>query len=72
VIEKIKTSPSAPTGLRSHFTAPVIADRIQTVKKNGRIAAPPHRNHRYGISTGGPQMLCRLGFRNSRGIFRAV
>ena len=54
LIEKIKVAKRATGG---RITAPVIADRIQPVKKNARVAAPPHRIIAIGISTGGPNAL---------------
>jgi two-component system chemotaxis response regulator CheB len=54
LIEKIKVAKRAAGG---RITAPVIADRIQPVKKNARVAAPPHRIIAIGISTGGPNAL---------------
>jgi two-component system chemotaxis response regulator CheB len=54
LIEKIKVAKRAAGG---RITAPVIADRIQPVKKNARLAAPPHRIIAFGISTGGPNAL---------------
>jgi two-component system chemotaxis response regulator CheB len=54
LIAKIKVAKRATGG---RITAPVIADRIQPVKKNARVAAPPHRIIAIGISTGGPNAL---------------
>jgi len=68
LIEKIKVAKRAAG---NRITAPVIADRIQPVKKNARVAVPPHRIIAIGISTA-DQMLCSLCFRKFPRNFPAV
>src|SRR6266702_1067604 len=54
LIEKIKVAKRAAGG---SIGTPAIAETIQPVKKNARVASPPHRIIAIGVSTGGPNAL---------------
>jgi two-component system, chemotaxis family, protein-glutamate methylesterase/glutaminase len=54
LIDKIKVAKRA-TGRR--IPSPAIAETLKPVKKNARVALPPHRIIAIGISTGGPNAL---------------
>ena len=53
LIEKIKVAKRATRRL----APPVVEDYPEAVKKNARIALPPHRIIAIGVSTGGPNAL---------------
>jgi two-component system, chemotaxis family, protein-glutamate methylesterase/glutaminase len=54
LIEKIKVAKRA---VGSRIGTPAITEPIQPVKKNTRVASPPHRIIAIGVSTGGPNAL---------------
>jgi two-component system, chemotaxis family, protein-glutamate methylesterase/glutaminase len=54
LIDKIKVAKRA-TGRR--IPSPAVAEAAKPVKKNARVALPPHRIIAIGISTGGPNAL---------------
>jgi len=54
LIEKIKVAKRAAG---SRIPGPVVAETQRPVKKNARVALPPHRIIAIGVSTGGPNAL---------------
>jgi len=54
LIEKIKVAKRAT---RSRIGSPILDELPEPVKKNARVALPPHRVIAIGISTGGPNAL---------------
>lgn len=54
LIEKIKVAKRA---VGSRIGTPAITEPTQPVKKNTRVASPPHRIIAIGVSTGGPNAL---------------